>query len=323
MVIRKRRPDPQGWAAGRDRHDALSVLRGVGYGGLRPSLPPRRRLHGFRGRRSLLSRESHPAGGPRPSGAPVRPHRRGRRRRIGPSVATPPVHGKGADGRTGCPGGGLLSPPPRRHPPRRPWRSAPGDSYRRRLRLCRRRCRPGGLRSARPGSHRPGRLRPPPLHGRVDPRLEIRIGDGFDYVAGGADPEAFDLLVLDLTDPVGYARPLYTAEFFRACRERLTAGGALCLHTASPIFQPRRLVELCDRLAAAFPVVTPYFVTVPLYGGLWGMACAAPVLDIARLAAAEVDRRIAARGLAPLAYYNGASHRAMLARPNFVRQLLG
>lgn len=160
-------------------------------------------------------------------------------------------------------------------------------------------------------------------HGALDDaRLEIRFGDGFEYVGGGAD-ERFDLIVLDLTDPVGPARPLYTAEFFRACRARLTAEGALCLHTASPVFQPGRLVDLRGKLATAFPVVTPYFVTVPLYGGLWGMACAAPALDIARLTANEVDRRLAARGLASLTYYNGATHRAMLARPNFLRRLLG
>jgi spermidine synthase len=156
-----------------------------------------------------------------------------------------------------------------------------------------------------------------------DPRLEIRIGDGFAYITGEADAETFDLIVLDLTDPVGHARRLYTREFFQACGARLNPGGALCLHTASPVYQPRRLADLCAALAAAFPVVTPYFVTVPLYGGLWGMACAAAALDIAGLQASAVDARIAARGLTQLGYYNGETHRAMLARPNFVRQIIG
>ena len=42
-----------------------------------------------------------------------------------------------------------------------------------------------------------------------------------------------------------------------------------------------------------------------------------------RLAAeAEVDARIAARGLQDLQLYNGATHQALLAQPNFVRTLL-
>jgi spermidine synthase len=33
-----------------------------------------------------------------------------------------------------------------------------------------------------------------------DPRLEVKIGDGFEYVK--STPERFDLIVLDLTDPM-------------------------------------------------------------------------------------------------------------------------
>ena len=44
--------------------------------------------------------------------------------------------------------------------------------------------------------------------------------------------------------------------------------------------------------------------------------------DGAALDAATVDRRIAVRGLTGLGYYNGATHQAMLARPNFLRTLL-
>ena len=36
---------------------------------------------------------------------------------------------------------------------------------------------------------------------------------------------------------------------------------------------------------------------------------------------AEIDRRIAKRGLTHLQYYNGATHQAVFALPNFVRDL--
>ena len=52
------------------------------------------------------------------------------------------------------------------------------------------------------------------------------------------------------------------------------------------------------------------------------MACASQTLDPASRTEAEVDRRIAERGLRDLAYYNGAMHRAGLALPNFVRTLV-
>ena len=153
-----------------------------------------------------------------------------------------------------------------------------------------------------------------------DPRLELRIGDGFAYVRETA--ETFDLIVLDLTDPGGPSLDLYTPEFYRACASRLAPLGAMTMHIASPVAQPERIRQVLTGLRSAFTIVTPYLVSVPLYGGLWMMACCSAALDPRKLSAPEIDRRIAQRGLTDLRYYNGDMHRAALALPNFVRALV-
>ena len=153
-----------------------------------------------------------------------------------------------------------------------------------------------------------------------DPRLELRIGDGFQYVRDST--ESFDLIVLDLTDPGGPSLELYTPEFYRACAARLTSLGAMTLHIASPVAHPDRIRQTLVRLRSAFSIVTPYLVSVPLYGGLWMMACCSAGLDPRRMTTVEVDRRVAQRGLRDLHYYNGEMHRASLALPNFVRALV-
>jgi spermidine synthase len=160
------------------------------------------------------------------------------------------------------------------------------------------------------------------VHGGAldDPRLTLEIADGFDYVKRATGP--FDLIVLDLTDPGGPSMPLYTVDFYRACARLLGPGGAMTLHVASPVAHPGRIRDGLARLREAFPVVTPYLTPIPLYGGLWMMACAAAALDPREMSAADVDRRIADRGLAQLQYYNGDMHRAALALPNFVRDLV-
>jgi spermidine synthase len=61
---------------------------------------------------------------------------------------------------------------------------------------------------------------------------------------------------------------------------------------------------------------------IPLYGAYWGLAVASDELDPCTLAETEVAQRIAARGLDRLEYYNEATHRALLALPNFYRRLL-
>ena len=154
----------------------------------------------------------------------------------------------------------------------------------------------------------------------ADPRLTLRIEDGFAFVRGTTD--GYDLIILDLTDPGGPSEPLYTADFYRACAARLNPTGAMTLHIASPIAHPDRIRAGIANLRAAFAVVVPYLVSVPLYGGLWMMACASATLNPAYVTPLEVDRRIAMRGVTNLRYYNGDVHRAALALPNFVRELV-
>ena len=153
-----------------------------------------------------------------------------------------------------------------------------------------------------------------------DPRLTLRIEDGFAYVHNST--ETFDLIVLDLTDPGGPSSPLYTPEFYRACAARLSPMGALTLHVASPVAHPERIRVTLAGLRGAFAIVSPYLTSIPLYGGLWMMACCSALLDPRTMTPREVERRIAQRNLADLQYYNGDTHRAAFALPNFVRALV-
>ena len=158
----------------------------------------------------------------------------------------------------------------------------------------------------------------------VDARVEVRIGDGMKFVHEDAPAagERYDLIVLDLTDPVGPAEALYAADFFAACKALLAEGGALTLHIGTPVFQPERVRELVDRLRRVFAKVRPYFLYIPLYGSLWAMACASDTLDPAALGAEEVDRRLATRSIRELQHFNGAVHCAQFALPNHLRALL-
>ena len=152
-----------------------------------------------------------------------------------------------------------------------------------------------------------------------DPRVTIRIGDGFRFVM--ETREAFDLIVLDLTDPGGPSTALYTPEFYAACAARLGPQGAMTMHVGSPVAHPDRVRQTLAELGSAFAAVTPFLTAVPLYGGTWMMACCSASLDPRTLQAIDVDRRIAQRGIADLQFVNGDTYRAVLALPNFVRPL--
>jgi spermidine synthase len=154
-----------------------------------------------------------------------------------------------------------------------------------------------------------------------DPRVTVRVEDGFAFV--GRSLERYDLIVLDLTDPGGPSSALYTPEFYAACAAHLTTHGAMTMHIASPVSHGARIREALAGLRHAFARVTPYLTSVPLYGGLWMMACCSATLDPREQSAEAIDMRITARGIADLQYINGDTYRAALALPNFVKRLVG
>jgi len=153
-----------------------------------------------------------------------------------------------------------------------------------------------------------------------DPRLTLKIEDGFAFVRNATDQ--YDLIVLDLTDAGGPSEALYTQEFYRACAARLSPTGAMTMHVASPIAHPERVRKTLASLRSVFAIVTPYLTCVPLYGGMWMMACCSSSLDPKGMSILDIDRRIAQRGIRNLQYYNGDMHRSALAFPNFVRALI-
>ena len=153
-----------------------------------------------------------------------------------------------------------------------------------------------------------------------NPRLRVLIADGMKFIR--ETQERFDLVVLDLNDPVGPAEALYSAEFFQQCRAALAPGGALVLHIGAPVARPERVAELAQRLNGVFRVVRPYTMYIPLYGAQWAMTVCSDKLDPKSLTADEIDRRIEQRKLQDLKFYNGETHEGVFALPNFIRDLV-
>lgn len=154
-----------------------------------------------------------------------------------------------------------------------------------------------------------------------DPRVEIRIGDGM--VCMRESTSQWDLIYLDLTDPIGPAEALYTSAFYADCKRTLRGGGALVLHIGSPFSHADRVAGSVAMLRKLFDHVAPYFAHVPIYGAVWGFAVASDTLAPHTLDIAAVDARLAERRIGHRQFYNGATHQAMLALPEYIRESLG
>jgi spermidine synthase len=152
-----------------------------------------------------------------------------------------------------------------------------------------------------------------------DPRLDIRIGDGFDYVRNAT--EKFDLIVLDLTDPDTPAFHLYSEEFFRLCRDRLNAGGILTLHLGTPVYAPETVRKNAANLRKVFKQVHPLALFIPLYGSLWCLGVASDTANPRLLGAETIAARLRERRIGSLNYYNAELHGGLFALPTFVKAL--
>jgi spermidine synthase len=153
-----------------------------------------------------------------------------------------------------------------------------------------------------------------------EPKLSLKIGDGTKFVR--ETNELFDFITLDLTDPVGEAKALYSQTFFADCKTRLATSGALTIHIGSPFAHPARVRESMANLRATFRIVNCWFTHIPMYGATWGFACGSDALDIRTTSAAEIDKRLAERQIGHRQFYNGATHHAMQVLPEYIYALL-
>lgn len=151
-----------------------------------------------------------------------------------------------------------------------------------------------------------------------DPRLEVKIGDGFEFVK--ATSERFDMIVLDLTDPDTPAFHLYSEQFFRMCQRILRPGGMLTLHLGSPVYQAETVRKNAANLRKVFRHVAPMSLFVPLYGSLWCLAVASDTLDPRSTSAEVIAQRINERNIDGLNYYHPALHGALFTLPLFVQE---
>jgi spermidine synthase len=151
-------------------------------------------------------------------------------------------------------------------------------------------------------------------------KLSLVIGDGLAYLRNAT--ERYDLIYLDLTDPIGAAEALYTQAFYRDCANALLPGGALTLHIGSPFSHPDRVRESVQNLRAVFTNVVSYFVHIPMYGATWGFACASQSLDVGAIAAQAIEQRLAKRKITHRQFYNGAMHHAIQAKPEYIKKLI-
>lgn len=148
-----------------------------------------------------------------------------------------------------------------------------------------------------------------------DPRLELRIEDGVKYMA--ETQEQFDVILVDSTDPIGPAAPLFGGQFYQDVHRVLAADGIVVSQGESPWYMHEGQRSVLESMRKVFSHVFLYNYTNLCYpGSLWSFAMATkgrhPLRDFD-------PARVKASGL-EFQYYNEAIHRAAFCLPEFQRR---
>lgn len=100
-----------------------------------------------------------------------------------------------------------------------------------------------------------------------DPRVEIRCMDGAEFIKEMEN--TLDVIIVDSTDIIGFAKSLFTVEFFKSVRDALKENGMFVTLSESLIFHKNLVYEVQNSMKLIFPIVDLYTASIATYAGNW------------------------------------------------------
>mgnify|MGYP002624609721 FL=1 len=150
-----------------------------------------------------------------------------------------------------------------------------------------------------------------------DSRVEIKVEDAIEFIKDKKD--AYDIILIDSTDPMGPGEGLFTDEFYTNIKNSLKKGGIMVAQSESPVAQQQSVKKMYEQLHRVFPVVSTYTSNMPTYpGGYWAWAfCSSDVKPL------EYYNDERANEIIPTCkMYNKDYHYARFALPNYLKELV-
>jgi len=147
-----------------------------------------------------------------------------------------------------------------------------------------------------------------------DPRAKCLYADGIEHVKNS--PGAYDVILIDSTEPVGPAIGLFEKDFYESVFNSLTEQGVMVAQTESPFFNGDLIKRAFGAVRSIYPISRLYLASIPTYpSGLWSFSLGSKSVD-------PLDVRPRLDGI-KTRYYTAGVHKAAFELPAFVRELVG
>lgn len=149
-----------------------------------------------------------------------------------------------------------------------------------------------------------------------DTRVDVRVMDGIAHVR--ENPDAYDVIIVDSTDPIGPAVGLFARDFYADIARALKSDGIFVAQTESPFFHGELIRSVYRDVSSLFAITRLYLASIPTYpSGLWSFTIGSKRYDPTAIADETRTRELATR------YYSTKVHEGAFLLPRFAEELLG
>lgn len=150
-----------------------------------------------------------------------------------------------------------------------------------------------------------------------NPKLDLVITDGLKFVK--ETKEKFDVILVDSTDPIGPAQPLFGAEFYQDLYNCLNDNGIVVSQGESPFYEVPMQQTLMKIIHNTFDISMIYnFSNLSYPGGLWSFTFASKGIHPLK----DFNPKRVTESQLKFEYYNQNIHRSAFALPQFMYQNL-
>lgn len=155
----------------------------------------------------------------------------------------------------------------------------------------------------------------PEIAGELDnPRVEVLVNDGYMHIIESKNK--YDVIMVDSTEPVGPAAPLFERGFYQGIYEALKEDGIFVAQTDNPWFKADLIQQVNKDVKEIFPIVHVYGANIPTYpSGLWTFTMGSKVHDPLQVDETAIPEMESNK------YYTPRLHKAAFVLPKFVEDL--
>ena len=150
-------------------------------------------------------------------------------------------------------------------------------------------------------------------------KAHVIIGDGKEFIK--KHENFFDVIALDLSDPIGPAEELINIDFYKDVHKALKDDGVISVQSGSLTWQPQEVATISKRLKTVFNSIKVHKAVIPTYqGGEFSITIAAK-FDLGNISLTNIEQRAKKLNL-DLKHYTPQIHLASAVLPKCFKDLL-